>query len=61
MSAKPILIVRLSKSYPVENVEKITKTFRKNNKDYNVIVLYDGFNETTFEVLNGDFSNKKAI
>jgi predicted deacetylase len=58
MSAKPILIVRLSKKYPIESTERVSKIITKKNKDYNVVVLHDGFEETTFEVLNGEFSNK---
>jgi len=61
MKAKPILIVRLSKTYPEKYIETISKNIIDKNTDYNVIVIYEGSEQTTFEVLNGEFTNTNKV
>ncbi len=61
MKAKPILIVRISNKYSIESLESISDLITEKNKDYNVIIVSEGSEETTFEVLNGEFSNTNKV
>lgn len=61
--AKPIFIVRLSRIFKSEHTDLIAEKLKKEIEDYYVVVVESHNYETTFEVLNGEFSgnNNKNI